>query len=140
MGTTAEKLQKLRESKQAIKQAIANKGQSPTDVLNEWAGLIDSIVTFEDSVHGVTIINGLGKAVEVWSYSGITGFRKDTVDAGKTLTDSLHDGLLVLNLPTNAKLTIVGAKQDVTDRISAAGVCCLGFTETLTVTITERGE
>lgn len=140
MGTTAEKLQKLRESKQAIKQAIANKGQSPTDVLSEWAGLIDSIVTFEDSVHGVTIINGLGKAVEVWSYSGITGFRKDTVDAGKTLTDSLHDGLLVLNLPTNAKLTIVGAKQDVTDRISAAGVCCLGFTETLTVTITERGE
>lgn len=140
MGTTAAKLQKLLDTKSKIKSSLEKKGLSPTDVYSEWAGLIDSIVTFEDSVHGVTIINGLGKAVEVWSYSGITGFRKDTVDAGKTLTDSLHDGLLVLNLPTNAKLTIVGAKQDVTDRISAAGVCCLGFTETLTVTITERGE
>ncbi|HAU86439.1 MAG TPA: hypothetical protein DCW90_13375 [Lachnospiraceae bacterium] len=139
MGTTTEKLQKLLDTKNKIKTSLQNKGLSPTNVYSEWPDLIDSIATFEDSVHEVTVTNKLEKAIEIWSYSGITGFRKDTVDSG-AWSDSLHDGLLVLNLPTNAKLSIVGAKQDVTDRVSDAGVLCFGFTETLTIMVAEDGE
>ena len=49
MGTTAEKLQKLRESKQAIKAALESKGQKPTDQLSTYAAMIDGLTDDRDA-------------------------------------------------------------------------------------------
>lgn len=62
MGTTAEKLQAVLDSKSAIKEALQGKGKEPTDVLSTYAGLIEDItdVTFADPL----------KLTDVWQFSG----------------------------------------------------------------------
>lgn len=54
MGTTAEKLQKLRESKQAIKAALESKGKTPGENLSGYANLTAELVAVE-GVDGKTI-------------------------------------------------------------------------------------
>lgn len=83
MGTTADKLQAILNSKSAIKEALQDKGKEPTDVLSTYAGLIEDItdVTFADPLeltdawqytHDNTI-RAIAVTADGYSYSGGNG-------------------------------------------------------------------
>lgn len=50
MGTTAQKLQAVLDSKSAIKAALVSKGKNPSDVLSEYAGLIETITDISPGI------------------------------------------------------------------------------------------
>lgn len=56
MGTTAQKLQKVLKSKNAIKTALANKGKNPTDVFSTYASIINNMadLTPEIQTYGIS--------------------------------------------------------------------------------------
>lgn len=55
MGTTADKLNHLLNSKNSLKQALENQGKEPTDSLGTYAGLIDSLENPDQVSYCVTI-------------------------------------------------------------------------------------
>lgn len=75
MGTTAEKLQAIVNSKNAIKTAIQNKGQTITDTtpLSQYASFIDKI---EANIPGIIYDSETGDIIET------TGTRSITIDPG----------------------------------------------------------
>lgn len=56
MGTTADKLQAVLNSKEAIKTSLENKGMEPTDELSTYAGMIDELENTSDATADASTI------------------------------------------------------------------------------------
>lgn len=125
MGTTADKLQAVLDSKMAIKEALTEKGLSPTDSLSSYAELIESYETAPElsliainpeSTSELRFPHGLGEALNgailtcgttaiVYSSGGNFAYVIDT-EASTINTNILRGGsvtngenALVLNVP-----------------------------------------
>jgi hypothetical protein len=70
MGTVAEKLQAIVNSKAAIKQALIDKGQDPSDVLSTYAGVIDDIVLGIPNLCGTLTFTGTYASAPYFTESG----------------------------------------------------------------------
>lgn len=70
MGTVEQKLQAIVDSKNAIKQALINKGRTPSDVLSTYAGEIDNIVLGAPNLCGDLTFGGTYASATYFTEAG----------------------------------------------------------------------
>lgn len=90
MGTTAQKLQAVLDSKNAIKSALENKGKSPSEELSSYAGLIGELTNTSDATAtSAHILDGMTAYVGGELVEGAmtnNGAVSQTLDCGGTYT------------------------------------------------------
>lgn len=99
MGTTAQKLQKVLDSKEAIKQSIINKGVSVGDVMSEYASAIDGIET-GITPSGTLEITENGEK-DVANYAKVNVNVPQNKPTLNTPTISLNDNTLTITNPSS---------------------------------------
>lgn len=147
MGTTAEKLQAVLNSKEAIKTSLENKGLEPTDQLSTYAGLVDELentsdaTATEDSImEGEVAYTATGRTVgkaepgiPIVTTEGTGEVYTATVPlmtelkAGKKVTIIPH----VTSTSANAKLNVNGlGEKFIRQRLSTnTGATASGYTD-----------
>ena len=113
MGTTAEKLQAIVNSKSAIKTAINNKGGSITDStpLDEYATAISNLPSIDSLIDGsITTIDSNATSIRQYAFyfnDTITSVNFPYVETIGTLAFYYASGFTSLNLPN---ITTLGAQ------------------------------
>ena len=115
MGTTAQKLQAVLNSKSAIKQALVNKGKNPSDVLSTYAGLISELTNTEDATAAAAdILKGKTAYINGMKYTGTIPSK-----AAATITPGTTDQSIAAGQYLSGKQTIAGDADLVSANIKA---------------------
>lgn len=115
MGTIVNKLNKLLETKAAIKAALVEKGQTPGDVFSEYPNMIKSIKTDNIKLSALNVISQPYKisynAKETFDPAGMQVIAMYSNGASKTITDFTVEpsrALSPLDTKVNVKYTEFG--------------------------------
>ena len=120
MGTTADKLNRLLETKAALKSALVEKGQEPGDVFSEYPGMVRAIKTDSIKLSSISVTKQPTKisytAKESFSSAGMEVKATFSNDAYKNVTGFTVTPSGALN-PTDTKVKISYTEFGVTSEV-----------------------
>lgn len=142
MGTILEKLQAVLDSKNAIKQALINKGRNPSNILASYANEIDSIQLGIPKLYGTLSFSGTYATSE---YINQSGCRMGCNENGEVFiilragTSTAYENIVFNLASAPAGISLLQTTTTATSSSNTAGNhygCCLvGVTKKINVAV-----